>query len=395
MQHTLRLVLVILATAVLASCSRKGAPPAPPIKVTVSRPQVATVTNWDEYPGHVQAVEMVEIRPRVSGYIDSIHFEDGTEVKAGDLLFVIDPRPYQAELERARAQRLQAETRLDLARNELQRAESLHGTKAISEGEYDSRSKAVREDDSGLAAAKAAEAAAQLNLDYTRITAAINGKIGRRLVTQGNLVQGGGSGSSGTVLVTLVTMDPIYCYFDVPEEAFTRYRSRGGVQDTAVQTDPTVVCELALVGETGFPHTGRVDFFDNQVDQRTGTLRVRGVFENPKRALIPGMFAKVRVPTGPPQQTLLIPDVAVGFDQNYKFVYVVNSTNTVETRTIETGRSQGPLRSVLKGLTPQDRVVVNGLVTLRAGARVEAEEPGAAAAPLSSAKDAGHSSGGP
>ena len=395
MKRALQLLRLLIATAVFTSCSR-GHPPAPPApKVTVSRPQLATVTNWDEYPGHVQAVEMVDIRPRVGGYIDSIHFEDGTEVKAGDLLFVIDPRPYQAELDRARAQRLQTETRLELARNELQRAESLRGTKAISEEEFDTRSKAVHEADSGLAAARAAEAAAQLNLDYTRLTASINGKIGRRLVTAGNLVQGGGSGSSGTVLATLVTMDPIYCYFDVPEEAFTRYRNRSEVQNSEVQTDRTVVCELALVGETGFPHRGRVDFFDNQVDQKTGTIRVRGVFDNPRRSLVPGMFAKVRLPAGPPVQTLLIPDVAVGFDQNYKFVYVVNSTNGVETRTIETGRSEGPLRAVSKGLTPQDRVVVNGLVTLRPGVKVEPEEAPVGGTPLSSATDAAAASARP
>lgn len=381
--------------AALASCSRKGPPAPAAIKVTVSRPQAATVTNWDEYPGHVQAVETVEIRPRVSGYIDAIHFEDGVEVSAGDLLFVIDPRPYQAELDRTRAQRVQSQTRLDLARNELTRAESLRGTKAISEEEYDSRSKAVREAEAGLAAAKAAEASAQLNLDYTRIAAPINGKIGRRLVTQGNLVQGGGSGSSGTVLATLVTMDPIYCYFDVPEEAFTKYRARGGIQDGAGQPGSTVVCELAVVGETGFPYRGRVDFFDNQVDEKTGTIRVRGVFDNPKRALVPGMFARVRVPAGPPEQTLLIPDVAVGFDQNYKFVYVVNATNAVETRTIETGRSHGPLRAVLKGLTSQDRVVVNGLVTLRPGAMVEAQEAAVAGGPAGSAADAGQTAARP
>jgi RND family efflux transporter MFP subunit len=395
MKHILQPLSLLLAATLFTSCSRNQPPAAAPIKVTVSRPQLETVTNWDEYPGHLEAVEMVEIRPRLSGYIDSIHFEDGTEVRAGDLLFVIDPRPYQAELDRARAQRLQSETRLALARNDLSRAETLRGTKAISEEEYDSRNKAAREAEGGLGAAKAAEAAAQLNLDYTRITAPINGKIGRRLVTAGNLVQGGGSGSSGTVLAALVTMDPVYCYFDVAEEPYTRYRTERDVQNIAGQADGPLACELGLVGEPGFPRAGHVDFFDNQVDEKTGTIRVRGVFANPKRALTPGMFARVRVPAGPAAQTLLIPDVAVGFDQNYKFVYVVNSTNTVETRTIETGRSQGPLRAVLKGLTPQDRVVVNGLVTLRAGAKVEAQEASAGGALPSGTAAAGDASGRP
>ncbi len=368
MNTSIRCLLILVASVALQSCSRPK-PPAPrPPNVTIARPQVMTVTNWDEYPGHLEAVEMVEIRPRVSGYIDSIHFTDGAEVKAGDLLFVIDPRPYQAELDRDQA-------RFELAENDLQRAEALRGTKAISEEEYDSRSKAARE-------AKAALDAARLNLEYTRITAAINGKIGRRLVTAGNLVVGGAGAAS--TLTTIVTMDPIYGYFDVAEEAFLRYRINTSDPSSAGQTNSPLACELALVGEEGFPHKGRVDFFDNQVYARTGTIRVRCVLENADRALVPGMFAKIRIPAGPPEQALLIPDVAVGFDQNYKFVYVVNPTNVVETRVIETGQSHGPLRAVLKGLTPQDRVVVNGLMAVRAGAKVEAQEGSATGAPPAS-----------
>jgi RND family efflux transporter MFP subunit len=364
----MRCLLMLIAPIILLSCSRSQPPAAPPPRVTVSQPQVATVTNWDEYPGHLEAVEMVEIRPRVSGYIDSIHFTDGAEVKAGDLLFVIDPRPYQAELDRDQA-------RFELAENDLQRAEALRGTKAISEEEYDSRSKAARE-------AKAALDAARLNLEYTRITAAINGKIGRRLVTAGNLVVGGAGAAS--TLTTIVTMDPIYGYFDVAEEAFLRYRINTSDPSSAGQTNSPPACELALVGEQGFPHKGRVDFFDNQVNAGTGTIRVRCVLENADRALVPGMFATIRIPAGPPEQALLIPDVAVGFDQNYKFVYVVNPTNVVETRVIETGQSHGPLRAVLKGLTPRDRVVVNGLMAARAGAKVDAQEGPATGAPAAS-----------
>lgn len=368
MNTSIRCLLMLVAPVVLLSCSRSQAPAPPPPRVTIARPQVLTVTNWDEYPGHLEAVEMVEIRPRVSGYIDSIHFTDGAEVKAGDLLFVIDPRPYQAELDHAQA-------RFELAENDLQRSEALRGTKAISEEEYDSRSKAARE-------AKAALDAAQLNLEYTRITAPISGKIGRRLVTAGNLVQGGAGAAS--TLATLVTMDPIYGYFDVAEEAFLRYRSHAGDPSRAGQTEIPLACELALVGEQGFPHEGRLDFFDNQVNSRTGTIRTRSVFANADRALVPGMFAKIRIPAGPPEQGLLIPDVAVGFDQNYKFAYVVNSTNVVETRVIETGQPHGSLRAVLKGLTPQDRVIVNGLMMVRPGAKVEPQDgPATGAAPAS------------
>src|SRR3974390_1583932 len=214
----------IAAAFLLVSCSPPKPAATPVPKVTISQPRLQMVTNWDEYPGHIEAVQMVEVRPRVSGYIDSIHFEDGSEVKAGDLLFVIDPKPYQADLDRAEAQRHQAETRLDLAKNDLQRAEAWRGGKAISEEEYDSRSKAVREADASLAAAQAAEAVARLNLGYTRITAPIAGKIGRRLATPGNLVQLQGNNGGSTLLATIVSLDPIYCYFDVEEGAFLKYR---------------------------------------------------------------------------------------------------------------------------------------------------------------------------
>lgn len=365
----IRCLLVAAATAALTtSCSRPPSAAPPPPKVTVAPPQRMTVTNWDEYPGHVEAVEMVDLRPRVTGYLDAIHFADGAEVKAGDLLFEVDPKPYQADLDRAQAQRRQAETHLTLVRNDLQRAESLRGTKAISEEDYDNRSQAVREAEAALAAARAAEESAQLNLGYTRVTAPISGRIGRRLVTVGNLVQGGGS---PTVLATLVSQDPIYCYFDVDEGAFGQYR-----RYAQASPDGSLRCELALVKEAGFPHHGRLDFFDNQVAPQTGTIRLRAVFANPERGLLPGMFARLRVMAGPPQEMLLIPDVAVGSDQGYKYVYVVTPDNAVENRPIETGRAYGDWRAVLKGLSAEDRVVVNGQMTvlmLRPGAKVEAE----------------------
>ncbi len=236
---------------------------------------------------------MVEIRPRVAGYIDSIHFQDGTEVKAGDLLFVIDPRPYQAELEHAQAQRQESATRLELARNDFKRAEDLKGTKAISAEEYDSRSKAVLEAESALAAAKASETTARINLDYTQIKAPIGGKIGRRLVTVGNFVQLQGNGGSATLLATLVSVNPIYCYFDVEESAFLKYRNSTKAADAKSHG---LACQLALVNDQGFPHQGRLDFFDNQVNPQTGTIRLRAVFDNDDRALVPGMFANAARP---------------------------------------------------------------------------------------------------
>jgi multidrug efflux system membrane fusion protein len=347
----------------------------PSPKATVNQPLVATVTNWDEYPGHLDAVEMVEIRPRVSGYIDSVHFQDGAEAKAGDLLFVIDPRPYQADLEQAQARRQQAETHLELVQNDLKRAESLKGTKAISDEEYDSRSKAVREAEAALAAAKANETTARLNLDYTQIKAPVSGKIGRRLLTVGNFVQLQGSGGSATVLATLVSLDPIYAYFDVEEAAYHQYRN---LALAAEANGGTVPCELGLDGETGCPHRGRLDFFDNQVNPQTGTIRLRAVFENGDRTLVPGMFANLRVLAGQARQALLVPDVAVQSDQGYKYVFIANAEGKVEARYIDTGRAHGPLREVLKGLTQNDQVIVNGLMMLRPGVKVEVQEAKAA-----------------
>jgi RND family efflux transporter MFP subunit len=311
----------------------------------------------------------------VSGYIDSIHFQDGAEVKAGDLLFVIDPRPYQADLDHAQAQRQQAESHLAWTQNDLKRAEGLRGTKAISEEEYDARSKAVLEAQASLAAAKAAETSARINLEFTRVQAPISGRIGRRLVTPGNFVQLAATSGAATILATIVSLDPIYCYFDVEEGAFLQYRNNAGLGQAAELQSGTMTCELGLVNEEGFGHRGRLDFFDNQVNPQTGTIRLRAIFDNQDRSLVPGMFARVRVPSGPPAKTLLVPEVAIGSDQGYKYVYVVNQQTNVETRSITTGRANGDMRAVLKGLTPDDRVVVNGLVTLRPGIKVEIQPP--------------------
>ncbi len=360
----------LIAIALTACSEKQAAQQMPPPKVTVTHPTMMTVTNWDEYPGHVEAVEMVEVRPRVHGQIDSIHFQDGAEVKAGDLLFVIDPRPYQAELDRAQAECQRAETHLDLARNDLKRAESLRNTKAISEEEYDSRSKAVREAEAALAAARAAEASAKLNLDYSRIMAPISGKIGRRFVTAGNLVQLQGSGGAATVLTTIVSLDPIYCYFDVEEAALLKYKTQSKGNASGGKTG-SLTCELGLVNEQDFPRKGHVDFFDNQVNEKTGTIRLRGVFSNADRSMVPGMFATVRLPAGPPVQALAVPAVAVGSDQGMKYVLIVNKDNIVEPRPVVVDRQHGSMRIATKGVSPEDRVIVNGLIMARPGVKVE------------------------
>lgn len=372
--RTVKVCAVLAAGAV--SCSRQGPPAFPPPAVTVTQPVLATVTNWDEFPAHLEAVESVEIRARVAGYLNSIHFRDGAEVRAGDLLFVIDPKPFEAELERARAERRRAETQFELARNDLRRAEELRASRAISDEEFDTRSKAMRAAENALAAARAAEAVAELNVGYTRVTAPIGGRISERFVTVGNMIQGSGM-VPGTILATLVSLDPIYAYFDVPEAAFEAYRARH--EGLRAAGAPALECELGLAAEEGFPHRGRVDFFDNRVDRKTGTIRMRGVFPNPDRALLPGMFARVRVPVERVENALLIPEAAILSEQTRKFVYVVNAEGVVEPRPVQPGRLHGRQRQVLGGLKPEDRVVVSGLLMLRPGIKVRLADAAAPA----------------
>jgi len=391
--------IVVVAVAGLTACSqRQGQAPQMTPMVTVAKPVVSVITNWDEYPGHLESIEYVEVRPRVSGYIESIHFEDGAEVKVGDLLFVIDPKPFEAELaranaelarakaalEQARASKLQAETRVELAKNDLARAEGLRAAKAISEEEYDLRSKSYREAQAALEAASAgvvvaesaiqsAQAAvrlAELNLGYTRITAPINGRIGRRLVTVGNLVQSGGA-APGTVLATIVSVDPIYCYFDVDERAFLKYRKLAFSKDGKL----ILPCEAALDGEEGFPHKGTIDFTDNKINATTGTIKLRGIFQNKDRALVPGAFARIRLPVEKLDSAILIPEGAILAEQTRKYVYVLNKEQIVEPRSITPGIQQGMQRVVLSGLSPQDDIVVTGLLMLRPGMKVQVVDP--------------------
>jgi len=363
-----------MGLGVCVSCTRQPSAPPPRVpQVTVTHPVVATITNWDEYPAHLEAVDTVEIRSRVAGYLESIHFRDGSDVRAGQLLFVIDPKPYEAELERTRAERRRAETQLELARNDFERAQRLRESRAIAEEEYDARAKAVRTAEDALAAARAAETAAELNLTYTRITAPLDGRIGRRLVAVGNMIQGSTT-FPGTLLATLVSLDPIHAYFEIPEDTFQRYRAvlPGLGQPGA---DP-VPCELGPGGEAGFPHRGHVDFVDNQADPRTGTVRLRAVFPNPDRGLLPGMFARIRLPVERLEDALLIPEAAILSEQTRKFVYVVNADGVVEPRPVELGRAHGRQRIVRSGLRPGDAVVVTGLLMLRPGVKVQVVQPG-------------------
>jgi len=363
--------MVGLAVLGALGCQKAAEMPArPPAAVTVNQPVTRELVEWDEYPGRLDAVDSVEIRSRVSGYLQSVKFKDGAEVKKGDLLFVIDPRQYQAELDRAEADVKQMESRLELASNDLARAERLLKSKAISEEEADLRSKSTRQAEASLQSARAMEETAKLNFEYTHITAPIDGRIGRKLVTEGNLING--NQGQTTLLTTIVSLDPIYCYFDADERAVLKYQQLTREGKEANQRDGQVPCELGLANETGFPHQGMLDFVDNRVDPNTGTLRVRGKFANPgpEHVLQPGFFARVRVPGSAKYQAVLIPDEAVGTDQSQKFVYTVNDKNLVEYKKVTLGPLSNGLRIVREGLDTNAWVIVNGLMAARPGAPV-------------------------
>ena len=341
--------------------------------VTANQPIKREVTDWDEYPGRLESVEMVEVRARVTGYLQEIHFKDGQEVRKGDLLFVIDPRPYQAELDRWQAELKQSETRLELASNEAARAEQLLKTKAISEEEADSRNKLVTQTLASIQSGRAMVDTARLNLEYTRITAPISGRVGRKLITEGNLVNAG-MGTS-TLLTTIVSLDPIYCYFDPDEQSILKYEqlAREGKQPSLRGKD--MVCELALATESGFPHRGVIDFVDNRIDPTTGTLRIRGVFPNPgpNHGLEPGAFARVRLPASGKYKALLITDAAIGTDQEKKYVLTVNDQDSLEYRPVKLGPVVDGLRVVREGIKAGDWIVVNGLMNAMPGAKVKAD----------------------
>jgi RND family efflux transporter MFP subunit len=342
----------------LASCKQEGAPTPPPPKVTVSQPVVRELIEWDEYTGRLEAVESVEVRARVSGYLESIHFKDGQIVKKGDLLFVIDPRPYQAELDQTEAELKLAKARLKLAQDNLARAKKLLSARAISEEEADTRSSDERVARATVEQAEAAIEAAILNVEFTHVTAPISGRISRKLVTEGNLINGG---TGGTLLTTIVSLDPIYCYAEADEQSFLKYTRLAQEGKRPSSREVRNPAYLALADETGFPHKGYVDFVDNQLDPNTGTIRGRGIFPNPDLTLTPGLFARIRIPGSGQYEAILIPDEAIGSDQSQRFVMIVNNQNTTEYRKVVLGPIVNGLRIIREGVKPQDWVIVKGV----------------------------------
>jgi RND family efflux transporter MFP subunit len=363
----------IVATCLIAACRTPEPAPAPPPTITVSQPLVREIIEWDEYTGRLEATEAVEVRARVSGYLQSTHFTDGQVVKKGTLLFVIDPRPYQAEVDRLTAELQLAQARLDLAKNDYARAQTLLRFRAISQEEADTRAATQRQAQESVEAARAAVEAARLNLEFTRVTAPITGRISRKLVTEGNLIAGGSAES--TLLTTIMSLDPIYCYFEADERSYLKYlrASQNGKQP--LSQGKRIPVYLALADEKGFPHQGYIDFIDNRLDPRTGTMTGRAVFSNRESALTPGLFARVRVPAGnQAREAVLVPDEAVGSDQAQRFVFVVNGHSTVERRAVQVGSLIHGFRVVDDGLRPDEWFVASGIQRAKSGAQVTAEK---------------------
>ncbi|HSI64132.1 MAG TPA: efflux RND transporter periplasmic adaptor subunit [Candidatus Saccharimonadia bacterium] len=365
----LSLLSVALA---LAACQPEAPqmPPPPPTAVTVASPVKQKVKEWDEFTGRIDAAESVMLYSQVTGYLMSIHFKDGTEVKKGTLLFQIDPRPFQAVLDQALAQHEQAKVKLELSRSEYDRAAKLLDSKAISAEDYDTRSKAVREAEAGLKVSQAAVDKAKLDVEYTQIKAPLDGRIGRKLMDVGGLVVGGPMGA--TALTSIVSLDPINCYIDADELTVLRYQKLNREDKGLSARDDEIPCEMALANDTGFPHKGVIDFVDNRLDPTTGTIQVRAVFQNPKpergqRVLQPGYFARVRVPGGSDYEAFVIDDKAVQSDQAQKIVYVVDEKNIVMPRPIDVGPVINGKRVVRNGLTEKDRVIVNGMAKIGPG----------------------------
>jgi RND family efflux transporter MFP subunit len=372
---------MLLALA-LAGCSESkpqvNAPPPPPA-VTVDKPIQRTIVDQDEYVGRFVAIDSVEVRARVSGYLENVHFEDGQIVKQGDLLFTIDPRPFQNAVAQARAALAQARSSHAYAEADLRRGQQLVRDKTITEQTFDQRLQAMRNAEAAVAANEAAVRQAELDLQFTELRAPVTGRIGDRRVSPGNLVTGGTAGNT-TLLATIVSIDPIRFEFTFDEASYLRYeRLAGGRRDASSRGLSTEVM-LKLIDETDFQHRGRMDFVDNVIDRATGTIRGRAVFANSDGIFTPGMFARVQVPASPPYRALMLSDAAVGTEQARKYVLVVGDNDIANQRYVSLGPIIDGLRVIKDGLSSEDRVIVNGLMRARAGQKVTPQQQGTAAA---------------
>jgi RND family efflux transporter MFP subunit len=382
-----RVFLPGLLLAAAAGCGAgPAAPPAPqPPVVYVSGAVEDTVTDFEEFQGKTDAFQTVEIRAHVSGYLDKIHFSDGDDLRKGQTLFTIDQRPFKAEVERTDALVNQAEARANRLEADRERALTLFPKGGMSRADYDQIMGDFAEAQSAVKSAKAARKTAQLNLDYTEVKAPFDGRISRRMIDVGNMVK-----ADETTLTYIANLDPMYVYFDVDERTYLKiYRPLVEKQTTLAQVQQMPVF-MGLTDEKGFPHQGHLDFVDNHVDVNSGSVWVRGVFPNPDKFLAPGLFVRVKLPTGEPHKAVLIPERSLATDQGQKFIWVVDDQNHATYTRVELGAQHGSQRVVTKGIRAGDRVIVSGLQRVRADpqkgyaevvAKDEKEEPAAGKKP--------------
>jgi RND family efflux transporter MFP subunit len=370
---------LLLVAATGCSDNRQQAAAPPPPEVTVAQPIRRTITDQDEYVGRFVAIDAVEVRARVSGYLEKVQFQDGQIVKQGDLLFTIDPRPFRNALDQARAAVAQSKATLAFAEADLRRGQQLVRDKTITEQTFDQRLQATRNAEASVASNEAAVRQAELDLQFTELRAPVTGRIGDRRVSPGNLVTGGTTGNT-TMLATIVSTDPIRFEFTFDEASYLRYeRLAGGARDGTSRGLSTEVM-LKLIDEPDFQHRGRMDFVDNVIDRATGTIRGRAVFANSDGLFTPGMFARVQVPGSQPYQALMLSDAAIGTEQTRKYVLVVASDGTANQRYVSLGPVVDGLRVVKDGISADDRVIVNGLMRARPGQKVTPKEQATAAA---------------
>ena len=378
-----RAAVVVLAAASLSACGdSKQQGSAPPPTVEIAKPVKRTVVDYDEYVGRFIAIDSVEVRARVSGYLESVHFKDGQVVKQGDLLFTIDKRPFQNALDQAQANLVQSKSNFSFAEADFSRAQQLVRDKTITEQAFDQRAQTFRNARASVASSEAAVRQAGLDIEFTDLKAPVAGRIGDRRVSPGNLVTGG-TGGNTTLLATIVSSDPIRFEFTFDEASFLRYERLAKQGGDVASRGTGVPIALKLIDESDFDHAGRMDFIDNVIDRTTGTIRGRGEFSNSNNIFTPGMFARVRVPGSPPYEGLLVPDAAVGTEQTRKYLLVINDDNVAVAKYVTLGQATPDnLRIIKSGLGPDDRVVVNGLMRARPGQKVTPKEQGAPAAPV-------------
>ena len=340
-----------------------------PAEVQVSHPVSGEVTDYVDFPGRIEAVNSVEVRARVTGYLEKVYFKEGADVAQGDLLFEIDARPYEAELARAEGAVIQSEGRLTRLNGDFERATALQAKGALSKEEFSRITGDRTEAQGALKVNEAARDLAKLNLEFTQVRASLSGRISRRTIDPGNLVK-----ADDTSVTTIVSLDPVYAYFDLDERTMLHLKRLIREKKINWSLDAGLTVWMGLADEVGFPRKGFINFADNRIDADTGTWRLRGRFENPDNSLPPGLFVRIRLPFGPPHPATLIAEEALGTDQGQKYVYVIGADKKAEYRRIKVGKLHNGLREVTEGLTTEDRIVVNGLQRVRPGIEVEDEE---------------------